>query len=802
MRVTFPPSQKSTPVHSHRRKVSLMRYGILGASGIAATIVCGANAAMAQQPPQQLSAKDSVKRLEAVSIVATPSGRGETRGANAIGKAQMNNAAGGTSPLRAIGQLPGVNTQSSDPWGAYEWANSISMRGFGTRQIGQTLDGLPLGDMSYGNFNGLGIGRAIDADNVAGAEVAQGSGAIATSSANNLGGVIQYASDAPRGAESFTLRQTVGAANTYRTTGRYDTGLHMFGNDGVSGYLSFTRQDNDKWKGQGYSESPTFGGLLGSHGLFRNGMTWLEQVNAKSVAFIGANKLTAYYAFSNRNEQDYVDLSLARWQQSGRMWDETTNWADAKLFATSSDQQDEAYWKSSLGARRDQLAYVREDISLGENTTLMIQPYFHRDRGRGDWTAPSYGADWSPDPIYFRETQYNNHRSGTNAKLQTTFAGNTFAVGMWYESNFTHMIRPGWRLVDWQTGPKTDFNDPIRLFFDRQGDITTTMAYAQNTNSLLDDRLKLTYGAKYLNVDAKFHSNGNTLNAPTYGDPNRPDLRVTAKGSFLPQVGAVFALNAHEELFSNYAENINQYPLSPQEGIYNLNPAGYDYFKKNVKPERASSIDFGIRTKHEGVEASLSSYHVSYRNRLVSVANCQLSAFCASIYQNVGTVTSKGMEGLLVLAVAPRLTWSSSASYNLSKINDDYSAQSTAGTTIIQTAGKDVVDAPRLMANSELRYDLAHWTGDFSLQHVDKRYFTILNTLAVPAYTVADAGIGYRLPRIGRAKEVTLRFNVNNLFDESYIGPIGTGGFSLDSDLQTLQAGPRRLMFVTVGSTF
>jgi hypothetical protein len=86
-------------------------------------------------------------------------------------------------------------------------------------------------------------------------------------------------------------------------------------------------------------------------------------------------------------------------------------------------------------------------------------------------------------------------------------------AGLWYESNSTHMMRPAWRLVNWQTGPQVNFNDVIRLNFDRQGDITTNMAYLQNTNKLLDDRLKLTYGAKYLNVGAKFHSNGNTLHA-------------------------------------------------------------------------------------------------------------------------------------------------------------------------------------------------------------------------------------------------------------------------------------------------
>ncbi len=751
---------------------------------------------------QQGTAKDTVQRLGTVSIVATPSGRGETRGANAVGKLDIAERAAGTSALKVIEKLPGVNVQSSDPWGAYEWANRVTIRGFQTQQIGQTFDGLPLGDMSYGNFNGLGISRAVDADNLAGASVAQGSGAISTASANNLGGVIEYASDAPRGAMAFSLRQTIGAANTYRTTGRWDTGLISAGANGISSYLSFTRQDNDKWKGGGTPASPENAGLLGRRGLFREGQTWQEQVNAKSVAFMGPHKLTGFYSFSNRSEADYVDFSLARWNQSGRSWDEFSQWSDAKKFATTSGQEDEAYWQSSLGARRDHLAYLRGEFALGDVATLTVQPYLHRNKGNGDWTAPSYGASWSPDPLYFRQTQYADTRAGTTAKITGTIAGNALEVGMWYEGNSTDIRRPAWRLVDWQAGPAVNFGNVIRLNFDRTGDITTKMAYVQNTNLLMDDRLKLTYGAKYLDVGADFRSNGNTLNAPTFGDPGRPAFSVTAKGSFLPQAGIVFSVNRTEQLFANYSENINQYPLSPQGGIYNLSPAGFDYFKANTKPERATSVDVGIRTKRADVEASLSTYFIDYRNRLVGIANCQLTAFCESVFANVGTVSTMGLEGLFVWQLAPALSWTSSASYNSSKINDNYSTGTAKGTATIAAKGKDVIDAPRLVANSALRYSYAQWTGTAGVRHVDKRYFTILNDLSVPAYTVADAGLGYRLLNIGRARELTVQFNVSNLFDTSYIGPIGTGGFTVSGDNQTLQAGARRLAFVTVGTTF
>ena len=107
-----------------------------------------------------------------------------------------------------------------------------------------------------------------------------------------------------------------------------------------------------------------------------------------------------------------------------------------------------------------------------------------------------------------------------------------------------------------------------------------------------------------------------------------------------------------------------------------------------------------------------------------------------------------------------------------------------------------------MIANSGLRYADAHWTGSLGMRHVDKRYFTILNDLSVPAYTVADAGLGYRIQNVGPTKELTLQLNVANLFDASYLGPIGIGGFTVSGDNQTLQPGARRLVFLSLGTSF
>ncbi len=107
-------------------------------------------------------------------------GKGESRQVQALTLEEIERAAPGSSPIKMVEKLPGVNFQSADAFGAYEWSTRISIRAFNQNQLGFTLDGVPLGDMSYGNHNGLHISRAIATEDLSGVELAQGAGALAT----------------------------------------------------------------------------------------------------------------------------------------------------------------------------------------------------------------------------------------------------------------------------------------------------------------------------------------------------------------------------------------------------------------------------------------------------------------------------------------------------------------------------------------------------------------------------------------------------------------------------------------------
>ena len=286
--------------------------------------------------------------------------------------------------------------------------------------------------------------------------------------------------------------------------------------------------------------------------------------------------------------------------------------------------------------------------------------------------------------------------------------------------------------------------------------------------------------------------------AKLFGDPTRPNVSIPTDGGLLPQVGLVWSADRDWQFFGNFSQNVNAYPYSPQSGVYNTNATAFDFFKDNTKPEKATTIEGGVRMRKERVEASLGLYTIDYNNRLIGVAVCPLTATCVSSFANVGGVSTRGAEALLSFRLADGLSWVNSAAFNDSKIDNDYKS----GTTTVASSGKTVVDAPKVLANSSLRLTRGGVLGSLSARHVGKRYFSILNDIAAPSYTTLDMSAGYTFKRVGALKGLSIQMSAMNLLDEKYIATVGTGGFSVSGDLETLMAGSKRLVFLTVGTSF
>ncbi len=753
---------------------------------LAVTAALYASAAMAQSDGN--TTDDSARTLDKVSVI----GVGQTHEVLRVQPEQVAVLPPGSSPLKALSALPGVSFQSSDAFGAYEWSTRIHLRGFNQSQLGFTLDGIPLGNMMYGNDNGLHISRALISENLGSAEVAEGVGGVSTATSGNLGGTLQFYSDDPSSEFGVKLAQTFGSDNTRRTYARLDTGDH----DGFSMYLSGMTSDTDKWKGVGPQKQTQF--------------------NAKALYDFGeGNRIGVLVTTSERNETDYQDVSKQMVDQLGWNIDNSHDWAEANAIGQSikdgysyadlpakyqglADPWDASYY-DGRGLRNDQVYNLFGDFTLSDNVTAHAQVYHHEDRGQGHWWSPWRDATWPDDELVaLRTTEYGINRTGEIASLNWNAGDiNDLEVGIWHETNDNSAQRNFYFF----NAPVSDNyflkNPDERVWYQTFHD-TTRQFYVKDTLKLLDGRL---------NIEAGFKGTDVKIDAAVPDDPAIQQTLLTgsleSKDNFLPQVGATFKLDAHNEIFATYADNMAAY-LGGLNGPLNTSQAGYDAEISSLKPERSKTVELGYRFSGGNLQASLTAYHVKYEDRLLAINPCsaiQTGPECVTQWVNVGSVTGKGVDALVVWKIMDGLRWSNSLSFNDTTYDSDYSD----GGSIVPTGGKTVIDSPKQMFSSTLGWSVGAFELDLDASYTGKRYYAYTDVGSVDGFWLSNLGASYDFGKAWKFSDLKLAFNVTNLLDKKYFGTINSAGFVVadpDGTAQTLQVGAPRQVFVTLSAGF
>jgi iron complex outermembrane receptor protein len=775
-------------------KIELLAGVCAGAILLIAGQACAAEAAAADA-----SAAD----VEEVIVY----GKGESRQVQTIAVQDIERAAPGTSPIKLVEKLPGVNFQSADAFGAYEWSTRISIRGFNQNQLGFTLDGVPLGDMSYGNFNGLHISRAIASEDIGGVELAQGAGSLATASTSNLGGSLMFKSRDPSAKLGLFAAATYGSDNTYRGYARFETGELP---TGTRAYISYTTQHADKWKGVGEQKQ--------------------EQIDLKVVQPLGEFTLTGFYDWSHRRENDYQDLSLGMIKRLGYNWDNISgDWAKAVAIANTYLANpagdcttnaypspvkcvDDAYYNAS-GLRDDQLwGLTFAGPILVEGLKGSATLYGHRNDGQGTWytpytPSPNYGkpgATTDNAPISVRTTEYSIDRVGVVGGLDWTLGAHVISLGGWYEENKFNQARRFYGLN--LAAPQRDSLDFMRNPFATQWEYafktTTAQAYLQDVWTITD-AVKVNFGFKSLKVE-------NTAQT-IVGVPNITGS-ITSKDSFLPQVGATWKVNADHELFAGYTENMRAFGaahtgLSP----FASDQAGFDVIIGKTKlssgatlslePETSKTLEAGWRFHVQSLTGVAAIYYVKFDNRLIGTTTGAGIVGNPTILANAGGVTSAGFETAATWKINDAWSLFGSYAYNDSTYDDDVKDPSTGAVTQ-RISGKTTTDTPKHLLNAEIAYDQNGWFATLGAHYTSKRFFTYSNDQSVPAYTTVDLSAGYRFEAEGMLKGLEVQANVTNLLDKSYISTIGSNGFGFSGDSQTLLTAAPRQAFITVKKQF
>jgi iron complex outermembrane receptor protein len=762
--------------------------------------------------PQIAQAQDSGGDVESVTVIGT----GETRSISTLLPQNLSVQPAGASIQKSLNQLPGVMAQSIDALGVNEQSMTLQVRGFSTTHLGYTLDGMPLGDGAYNNYNGLTISRALTSENLGRADLATGIAGLGIASTSNLGGALTYTSSAPHDEFGIEGNQTVGSAEALRTFVRVDTGEH----DGFSAYLS---------------------GQYGQQDLFVNQPAYNrstdKQINAKAQYVFDRGKITAFADVSDTNQADDVYLSKDMVSRLGYDYGGyAPDWTDylhraacpvppaTAVLATpvtciasaSPEKSSDVTFTNGQIIRDDAVAYISGDYAFTDDISGHLQFYHHDDKGDGNnWIAgvSNQGTATTADdlPVQIRDTRYTIQRNGGLGSvawdLNLGGVKNHIQGGLWLEENTSSAARYIWTNI----GQNAPYNlgqylggQPQTVQWAQQTRWSTQQFYIQDTASLFDDAVAIDFGFK----GSRAKSDASAIPGVAAQNANTVSTQfatgsLLANDSFMPEAGARWKIAPGHEIYASYSENMAMFQGGFKLGPQSVSQTVWNSVGPTLKPETSKSWDGGYRYTSDDLQVTVAGYDVDFRNRLLAYNNCASALAqnpgCGNSFHNAGSVTSKGAELAVQWQPLPWLTWYNSASWDATTYNSNLNFCTTT-CTVYATAGKQQVDTPKQLYGSTLTVKDDGFFASLAGKFTGRRYYTYTNDQGFGAYTTFDLGTGYDFGDIGALSDAKISLNVTNLTDQRYAANFDNSVFAPTDPTGTIQvfhASAPRQIFLT-----
>ncbi|MFZ6656921.1 TonB-dependent receptor [Undibacterium sp. TJN19] len=735
-----------------------------------------------------------------------------TRSAVSLRGAELQKILPGTNPVKGLQTLPGVTFATADPWGNNEQNLSLFVHGFNGQQLGYTMDGVPLGDQNYGNYNGLSPQRAVISENVRNVILSSGAGNLATASTSNLGGTIEVFSSDPLAIQRTSLEQTFGSYRTSRTFARFDTG--NFG-DGNAAYVSIMRQDARAWD---------FDGKQGG-----------KQLNAKFINTQPAGKLTLFFNYNDKTEPN-EDSTVHVTGETSAPYTRPFFYPDfpAALNYLSSTGAtpvaDGSNYRNfySDAQRKDILTYAKYEWNLNADTTWSNQLYFHRDDGVGVVAGPISAAGLPAlFSVYFpnqnlrqifgnsgyatRTTEYDIHRSGWLSNLRTSYGNHQIELGGWWEHNESSAYRR-WYALD-VNNPSSPYDRPSKPLITQYGSEirnNVVQLYLQDEWRVRPD-IAVLAGFKSSLQYAKGDFPVQPLpGAISGGSLALPIGEIDTKKWFLPQLGLLWDVSPRDQVFVNAQKNLRQFVTYGGGGAspWSLaSQSAFDLFKNTAQPETSVTYEAGWRGKRNldiglmnKIDGQVNIYHVDFSNRLLQISPTPVISSIVGgnpVLANVGSVSTDGIDIAGTVYFGKNFSFYNALSYNRSVYADDYSN----GKALVATSGKRVPGSPEWMN----KFVATATFGDFEAQltgdYVGKRYATYTNDLSVDSYFMLNLGLSAKIPLEpkGFLKNAKVRMNITNLNQVSGASVVVVGAAS--GTYNTFPIAPRQV-FVTFGASF
>ncbi len=717
-------------------------------------------------------------------------GRDEVTSTTAVTREELLSAPAGISGLKMLENLPGFNVQTDGALGLYEFGNSVHVRAFELDQIGFVLDGVPMGRSDA--FGGSPIFRYVDNENLRSVVASPGAGDVTLPAYASLGPMISYNTTEPSSDPGITMAITVGQFDLERSFIKLETGDI----GGFSAYISRSKTDSELWRGPGTIDR--------------------EHIESKvSYAFDDDTYLLATYVsnefydydspsgpenvFDADYEYGYLPgLPTSCIDPQPGVYDFNGDGVidDNDFTPVMTDGSCTSYYEDRINIRDDELFSLQLHTNIATHGYGQIIAYYEDKDGYGV-SPDSYGNSRAIfleqqaaglDVTHPRGVQYGlstvgGDRKGLVADLDWQLGNHMVTVGGWYEEDTYNRSQQRLNKTAGSADGDVIWSETAYFRRDYTSVRKTTQLYFKDTMRFMDDRFNVEVGFKALDIDFSLDGYRDYADYEVDGMPGYGPQSVGAdySESFLPTVGAVFDLNDRDQIFVSYARN-----FALPAGADDIFSVATSFEAPAPEGEEADNYEIGIRMSRPTFNGQATLYYSSFDNRLLpgSVIN-PATGQPEAAYVNGGETEAYGVELSGVYQpemFESQVYFDANLTYNHAELVDGFGSN---------PAGSLLADSPEWLFTGGVTYEPTSWmVANMSVKYTGKRYADYAESVEMDDYTVVSAylDLGGENP-FGIPENISLRFNVDNLFDEEALSFVFAGSaFYRPLNVRTFQA--------------
>lgn len=659
------------------------------------------------------------------------------------------------NPYKAISLEAGVDIRTHDPFGM---SITHKIRGKADRNIGETLEGLPLKGIGPGG----GLSTMIDIENVSSVSVEKG--AIKADSGFGYGsdnGMVDMKMQEPSKKFSSEIKQALGSYDFTKTYIRVDSGEI---GDTAKFFVSGSLSKADKFKGAG--ESP----------------------NRKNFAMGIANtsdqeiEWEVYGIYNDEKKHNYKGLT---YEQSKDL--SSYKKYDFNTELTGNAASDSSYYDRNKQDFQTYTIIAKLKVPFSAQDSVSFRPYFLNDKGFSHSGSGSNVIDWLVDHDTY----------GAVLEYEHTFDKAKLKAGYWYQEDeppgppTSRKIRNASTMdfVKWERIIKVDkkhiFSAPFLTYEQSFG---KTIVEAGLKYLFLSSPKLVSYSTTGIG-DMSYEAALSQVSAIDFTLPSN-DYEI-----FLPNVGVTHFLDENSHLKASYGRNYNtiSYGFGGSVLRYftsvNRDEVLLQQMWGDLKPEESDNIDLGY--VYEGQKFSFAS--TLFYSKVENVGGTFYDPVLDYSYQqNTAEAESYGLELSVGYQALSNLLLKGALTYNHYAFTTDI--ESSAG-AYIESKGNQLPDVPLFFGNISAEYDLEGYKFVPILRYLGKRYVDVEHNYDVDPYYLVDLSISKDF-KMGE-HTFGLSLACTNLLDEEYISTFSGSEINVVPEV-TYTVGAPRTVFASL----